>query len=254
MEKPTILITNDDGYFADGLAALRQALEPLGQVVVVAPDSDCSGVSHKLSLNTAMRLHQREPNVFVVKGTPVDCVHLAIHGVFEGKLPDLLVSGINHGPNLGEDTAYSGTVSAAYEGQVQHIPSMAISVGNHSDTAFDFTEAAKVAHTLANRFLNEGDPFLKQAIWNVNVPCGKPKGVRVVPLDKRSFKSSVVKRVDPRGKAYYWMGPYKPVFDNKEQTDYGAFSRGYVSMTPLKVEMTHHEVLTEYEHNAFKLD
>ncbi len=242
VKRPTILICNDDGYYAEGINRLKEALTPLGRIVLVAPSQDCSGESQKITLNAALRIHELKEDVYMINGTPVDCVHLALHGIFEGQPPDLLVSGINHGANLGEDTAYSGTVAAAYEGFQHQIPSIAISACRTSNSPLPIESAAKVAYQLVSAFL-KGDPLLRQAIWNVNVPHGPIKGIKVTRLDKRSFKSSIIKRLDPRGKPYYWIGPYFPEFDNKEDTDYAAIKTGYVAMTPLKVEMTNFEVL-----------
>lgn len=242
MKRPTILICNDDGYYAEGINRLKEALAPLGRTVIVAPGQDCSGVSQKITINAALRIHELQKDVFMIDGTPVDCVHLALHGIFEGHPPDLLISGINHGANLGEDTAYSGTVAAAYEGFQHQIPSIAISACKTRNGPLPIASAARVAFQLVSALL-KGDPLLRAAVWNVNVPAGPIKGIKVTRLDKRSFKSSIVKRLDPRGKPYYWIGPYFPDFDNKENTDYAAIKLGYVAMTPLKVEMTNFEVL-----------
>ena len=244
MDKPVILICNDDGYFAAGLQCLREALAPLGRVIVVAPNQDCSGSSHKITINTALRLREVAEDFFTTNGSPVDCVHLAIHGVLAGKRPDLLFSGINHGLNLGEDTAYSGTVAAAYEGFVHRIPALAISTGP-IDGVYGFENASRVARALAAKML-AGEENLREALWNVNVPGGDLNGVRFVRLDKRSFKSSVVQQVDPRGQPYYWLGPYYPRFDNQEDTDYAAYQSGYVAITPLRVEMTDFQMLSRY--------
>ena len=245
MTKPTILVCNDDGYYAEGIQRLRACLAPLGRVITVAPAQDCSGVSHKITLHTALRLREVAPDSFAVSGTPVDCILLALHGVLDGKIPDLLVSGVNHGPNLGEDTAYSGTVAAAYQGFLHGVPSFAVSTGRAAEDDKRFDNACKVSFQLARAHL-EGNPYLKRAVWNINVPAeGALKGIRVVGQDKRSFKSSVVQREDPRGLPYYWIGPYFPEFDRGENTDYAVYRDGYVAMTPLKIEMTHREVLEE---------
>lgn len=246
MKQPVILVTNDDGYFAEGIAVLRQALQSLGRVVAIAPHEDCSGASHKISVHTPLRLREVGGDFFTINGTPSDCVHIGIHGLLDGEKPDLIVSGINHGPNLGEDTTYSGTVSAAYEGVVQGIPAMAVSVGRNREGIYPFSRARDLVQNIA-RSLLEGNVILRDCLWNINVPPHEElKGLKVVRLDKRSFQSSVLKREDPRGKPYYWMGPYYPKFDNSHDTDYAAFRAGYVTMTPMKVEMTHHEVLQRY--------
>ena len=245
MKTPTILICNDDGYYAEGIRELKTALQSLGRVITVAPSQDNSGVSHKITLNTALRINEIGNDVYMVDGTPVDCVHLAINGVLNGRRPDLLVSGINHGLNLGEDTAYSGTVGAAYEGFVHDVPSIAISTGSFSKSNYEFNNARKIAHAFAKRLL-EKDSRLRTAVWNVNVPPGQLKGVKLARLDKRSFQSSVVKRLDPRGRPYYWIGPYYPKFDNEKDTDFAAYHAGYAAITPLKVEMTDFELLESY--------
>ncbi len=242
MKQPIILISNDDGYFAEGHSALRDALKPLGRVISVAPDRDCSGISHKLSIHTPLRLREVGTDSYAINGSPADCVHLAIHAVLEEEKPDILISGINHGLNLGEDVAYSGTVAAAFEGFAQGIPSIAVSAGR-AQGKYHFESAAQVAFKLTNRLLS-GDELMRQAVWNVNVPPGDLRGVRFARLDNRSFKSSVVKRTDPRGHDYYWLGPYYPEFKRGEQTDYATYQSGFVSVTPLKVEMTHEQVLT----------
>ncbi|MCB1043240.1 MAG: 5'/3'-nucleotidase SurE [Acidobacteria bacterium] len=237
----TILVSNDDGYFAEGIAILREALRPLGRVISVAPDRDCSGISHKLSIHTPLRLREVGDDAYAVNGSPADCIHLAIHAVLDDQKPDVVISGINHGLNLGEDVAYSGTVAAAYEGFAQGIPSIAVSAGR-SHGSFNFVGAAEVAVDFARKVI-EGDPVFRQAVWNINVPHDPIRGVRYARLDNRSFKSSVVKRTDPRGQDYYWLGPYYPEFQRGEKTDYEAYQNGFISVTPLKVEMTHETIL-----------
>jgi 5'-nucleotidase len=246
MKPPTILITNDDGYFAEGLLHLRQALTPLGRVITVAPHEDCSGASHKISVHTPLRLREVEEDTYTINGTPADCIHIAIHGLLDGIPPDLIVSGINHGPNLGEDTTYSGTVAAAYEGFIQGIPALAVSAGRNREGVYPFDRCRHLIHNIAGSLLN-GNKILRDSLWNINVPPhDEIKGLEVVRLDKRSFQSSIVERMDPRGKPYFWMGPYYPKFDKARETDYAAFRAGYITMTPLKVEMTHFDVLNQY--------
>jgi 5'-nucleotidase len=242
-ENPTILLCNDDGYFAEGLRVLREALMPLGRVVVVAPQQDCSGVSHKITIDQAMRLRKVDTDFFAANGSPVDCIHLGLHGVLEGQKPDLVVSGINHGPNLGEDTTYSGTVSAAYEGFLNGIPSLAVSTGRH-EGRFHFKNAARFAYKLAAKAL-KGDDLFKQAVWSLNVPPEPCKGIKVCRLDSRSFQGRLVKREDPRGRPYYWHGPYYPEFAATEDSDYAYYKSGYAALTPIKVEMTHHDLLSQ---------
>lgn len=240
-EKPLILLSNDDGYYAEGLRVLREAVMGLGRVVVVAPQQDCSGVSHKLTIDQALRLRKVDTDFYAANGSPVDCIHLALHGVLEGRKPDLVISGINHGPNLGEDTTYSGTVSAAYEAFTKDIPSIAVSTGRQ-DGRFHFKHAAKFARQLAERVLH-GDEIFRQAVWSLNVPPEPCKGIKLCRLDRRSFQGRLVKREDPRGRPYYWHGPYYPEFESGDDSDYAFYKSGYAALTPIKVEMTHHEVL-----------
>jgi 5'-nucleotidase len=241
MKKPTILLTNDDGYYAEGLEALYKSLSKLADVIVVAPDQNCSGVSHKISLNTPLRLRKITENIFALNGSPADCIHIALHVVLEGKKPDMVISGINHGLNLGEDTAYSGTVAAAYEGQAHQIPSIAVSTNRSSSHLYEFKHACHTSRLFVQKILAGELP--DHCMWNLNIPAEKPLGVKFTRLDSRSFQSSIIKRSDPRGEPYYWIGPYHPVYDAEEGTDFHAFKAGYVSATPLKVEMTHYQVL-----------
>lgn len=240
-KRPLILLCNDDGFFAAGIRALHAALKPIAEVVIVAPDKDQSGVSHKLTLNRTLRIRDVAEGVYAVNGSPVDCIHLALYALMTSRKPDLVMSGINHGLNLGEDTAYSGTVAAAYEAFVHGIPAIAFSTGK-DETGYDFENAGQFAARLAKAAL-DGELLLKDAVWNVNVPPGQVKGVKVVRLDRRSFKSSMVKRLDPRGEPYYWHGPYYPEFERDHGADFSAYHDGYVAMTPLKVEMTDFSLL-----------
>lgn len=244
-QEKVIVVSNDDGYFAEGIQALAAAVGDLGRVIVVAPDRDCSGISHKISIHTPLRLRKVGPDAFAVNGSPADCIHLAIHGVLEGRLPDLVISGINHGLNLGEDTYYSGTVAAAYEALLQEIPAIAVSSESY-EGRHNFPDSCKAARLLARQALS-GDDRFRQAVWNINVPLDRQHGFRLATLDNRSFKSSVVKRVDPRGREYFWLGPYYPEYDQAEGTDFAVLLKGYVALTPLKVEMTHSQLLRQLE-------
>lgn len=241
-DRPLILVCNDDGYFAEGHRVLIETLSALGRVVSVAPAADCSGMSHKITLNSALRLRKLAPDRYAVDGSPVDCVHLALHGVLTEETPDLLVSGINHGANLGEDTSYSGTVAAAHEGIVHGLPAIAVSAAWHQDGQFDFQTAADLALRFAKLLLAD-DGEMHGSIWNINVPPKATKGLRLAPLDARSFKTEVVKRRDPRGKPYYWIGPYRPDQSIEGDTDYTAVRQGYAAITPLKVQMTDRKAL-----------
>jgi len=241
MKRPCILLTNDDGYFAEGLEALCRSLRDIGDLYVVAPDQNCSGVSHKISLSTPLRLREIDQDIYALNGSPADCIHIALNVILKDKQPDIVVSGINHGLNLGEDTAYSGTVAAAYEGQVHGIPSLAISTDRSGSNLYNFKNASIVARLFALQILDGKLPT--ECMWNLNVPPEKPKGIQFTRLDSRSFQSSIIKRNDPRDEPYYWIGPYHPVYDSEEGTDYHAYQSGYVSATPIKVEMTHNQIL-----------
>jgi len=241
MKKPLFLLSNDDGYYAEGLSMLVNSMREMADVVIVAPDQNCSGVSHKISLSTPLRLREVAKDSYALNGSPADCIHIALHVILKGQKPDCVISGINHGINLGEDTAYSGTVAAAYEGQVHGIPSIAVSTDRTNINAFHFRNAALAARMFAKKLLNHEVP--SDAMWNLNVPPSTCKGIKFTRLDNRSFQSSIIERKDPRGNPYYWIGPYHPVYEATEGTDYEAFQSGYISATPIKVEMTHNQIL-----------
>ncbi len=232
-----ILISNDDGYFAPGIEALASALSAVGEVTVVAPERDRSGASNSLTLDRPLSLRRVRRNLYYVNGTPSDCVHLAVTGMFE-KLPDMVVSGINHGANMGDDTIYSGTVAAATEGYLLGVPSIAISlVSRQSD---DFSAAAQVAVDLAERFRRR--PFEAPVLLNVNVPLGdyaSLKGLRVTRLGRRHKAEPVIKMVSPRDETVYWIGPAGGAQDAGSGTDFNAVDAGYVSITPLQIDLTH---------------
>jgi len=249
-QEKIILLSNDDGYFAEGLQALKAAMSRLGRVIVVAPDTDCSGISHKISIHTPLRIREVEEDWYAVNGSPVDCVHMGIHALLQSKTPDLFVSGINHGVNLGEDTAYSGTVSAAYEAYTHGVASIAVSAGRRKGQ-FNFEDAAEFAAQFGDQLLQDRD-LAHRAVWNLNVPPRPIQGVRIVRLDKRTFTSSVIERIDPRGQKYYWIGPYYPQFDHGQDTDYRSYKSGHIAITPLKVEMTDFEALDQVDATRFQ--
>ncbi|HEX7808043.1 MAG TPA: 5'/3'-nucleotidase SurE [Thermoanaerobaculia bacterium] len=234
---PRILVTNDDGIYSEGLRKLADACSALGEVVIVAPDREQSAASHALTLNRPLRLLQIQEREWIVDGTPSDCVNLAILKLFKDQLPDLIVSGINFGPNLGDDVTYSGTISAAFEGALLNIPSIAFSalVGEH----FSFERCAAFAGQLVKHALDtHRDP---RVILNVNFPVQEFAGVRVTKLGRRVYAEGVIERLDPRGRKYYWIGGWPPVWDPGEGTDFEAVSQGFVSITPLHLDLTHHE-------------
>ncbi|HEX6158677.1 MAG TPA: 5'/3'-nucleotidase SurE [Thermoanaerobaculia bacterium] len=240
---PRILVTNDDGIYSEGLRKLAEACKPLGEVIIVAPDREQSAASHALTLNRPLRLLRIEENEYIVDGTPTDCVNLAVLKVLKDRRPDLVVSGINFGPNLGDDVTYSGTISAAFEGALLNIPSIAFSalIGEH----FSFDRCAAFAGELARIALEQHrDPRI---IWNVNFPVSEFKGIRVTRLGQRVYSEGVIERKDPRGRAYYWIGGEPPVWTPAEGTDFQALKSGYVSITPLHLDLTHHESLARLQ-------
>jgi 5'-nucleotidase len=232
-----ILVTNDDGIYSEGLRKLADALKPLGEVIIVAPDREQSAASHALTLNRPLRLLQLEENEWIVDGTPTDCVNLAVLKLLKDSRPDIVVSGINFGPNLGDDVTYSGTISAAFEGALLDIPSIAFSavVGKH----FSFDPCAEFAAELTKHVLAQPrDPGI---VLNVNFPNAGFAGLRVTKLGKRVYSEGVIERLDPRGRKYYWIGGEPPTWHPGENTDFEAVQKGYVSITPLHLDLTHHE-------------
>jgi len=231
-----ILLSNDDGYFAPGLAALAQALAPFADVAVVAPERDRSGASNSLTLDRPLILRQAPGGFHYVNGTPTDCVHLAVTGMLD-HLPDIVISGINHGANMGDDTIYSGTVAAATEGYLLGIPSIAISLASHGGRHFD--PAARVAADLVRRI--QAMPPAEPMLLNVNVPdvpWDELGGMGVTRLGKRHKAESVVKTTNPRGQTVYWVGAAGAAQDAGEGTDFHAVANGRVSITPLQMDLT----------------
>ncbi|MCA1924809.1 MAG: 5'/3'-nucleotidase SurE [Thiobacillus sp.] len=231
-----ILLSNDDGYFAPGLTALAQALAPLAEVTVVAPERDRSGASNSLTLDRPLILRQAPSGFYYVNGTPTDCVHLAVTGMLD-HLPDIVISGINHGANMGDDTIYSGTVAAATEGYLLGIPSIAVSLASHSGRHFD--TAACVVADLVRRI--QAQPPAEPMLLNVNVPDAPQEqtGAPVVTrLGKRHKAESVVKTTNPRGQTVYWVGAAGAAQDAGEGTDFFAVANGRVSITPLQMDLT----------------
>ena len=232
-----ILLSNDDGYFAPGSLALAEALDGLGEIVVVAPEQNRSGASNSLTLDRPVSLKQAANGFYFVNGTPTDCVHLAVTGMLD-YLPDIIVSGINHGANMGDDTIYSGTVAAATEGFLLGIPSIALSLtsfeGNH------FATAGRIARELVERFFH--DPIPQPVLLNVNVPdipYADLSGTEVTRLGRRHKAEPVVRMRSPRNDTVYWVGAAGAAAEAGPGTDFNAIERGCVSITPLQVDLTH---------------
>ena len=232
-----ILLCNDDGYFAPGLAALAEALCEVGDVVVVAPEQNRSGASNSLTLDRPLFLKKAANGFHYVNGTPTDCVHLAVTGMLD-TLPDIIVSGVNLGANMGDDTIYSGTVAAATEGYLLGIPSIAVSL-----TSFEgknFATAGRVARELVERFSRQ--PVWDPILLNVNVPdipYSQLNGQEVTRLGRRHKAEPVVKTVSPRNETLYWIGAAGAAADAGPGTDFNAIERGCVSITPLQIDLTH---------------
>ncbi|AZN35967.1 5'/3'-nucleotidase SurE [Iodobacter ciconiae] len=230
------LLSNDDGYFAPGIVALAEALREEGEVIVCAPERDRSGASNSLTLDRPLNVRKAPSGFLYVNGTPTDCVHLAATGLMD-RLPDMVVSGINHGANMGDDTIYSGTVAAATEGHLLGVPAMAISLASRNPQ--HFASAARVARDLVQRFIRQ--PFASPVLLNVNVPdlpYAEIKGVLMTRLGRRHKSSGVIQSQNPRGEDIWWVGPVGEVSHAGEGTDFHAVAHGYVSVTPLSVDLT----------------
>lgn len=238
-----ILLSNDDGIQSEGLTALENALAGGDEIYTVAPDRAQSSMSHALTLHRPLRVHELGPRRLAVDGTPVDCVKLALTGLLPVR-PDLVISGINKGPNLGDDILYSGTVSAAIEGALLGIPAIAVSLVGFQD--FDFGAAAEFTTTLVSSIHRRGFP--PGTLLNVNVPA-MPRdqliGWKLTRMGKRHYSETIVERVDPRGGKYYWIGGDDLGFAHDDGTDCMAVHEGYVSVTPLQVDLTDYKLLQD---------
>jgi 5'-nucleotidase len=232
-----ILVTNDDGIHSPGILTLAEALTAMGEVVVVAPDRERSAVGHSLTLHSPLRADEIRSGFFAVDGTPTDCVNLGIHGLLPRR-PDLVVSGINRGGNLGDDITYSGTVSAAMEATLMGVPAFAVSLEGRSFQRDDFAEAGRCAAYLASLVLQQGLPT--DTFLNVNVPPGVPAGFRLTRQGKRRYGEVVEEKIDPRGRKYYWIGGGELGFQDVEGTDFHAVQAGLVSITPLHLDLTNY--------------
>jgi 5'-nucleotidase len=237
-----ILVCNDDGIFSEGIKLLAQAIKPLGEVWVVAPDREQSASGHSLTLSRPLRLRKIEERWYTVDGTPTDCVSLAAQWLLREHPPDLIVSGINFGVNLGNDVTYSGTVSATFEGSLLGIPSIAFSqeIGEH----FSFDAGAAFAGKLVAEIVREhaAGTLPPGLLLNVNLPAGPIRGVRWTRLGYRRYRQVVVEKVDPRGRKYYWIAG-TPEWREEDGTDYSAVAQGYVSITPLHLDLTDYRML-----------
>jgi 5'-nucleotidase len=238
MPEPLILVTNDDGVYAPGIRALFDTVGTLGRAVIVAPERDKSAVSHSLTMNRPLRVRELEKNVYTLDGTPTDCVTIGMNKVL-GRRPDLIVSGINPGPNLGDDISYSGTVSAAIEGTMYRIPSLAFSLAG--EAPFDFSVAADIAWKLASMALQFSLP--ENTLLNINIPAcsvAEMKGIRFTCQGRRIYKNAIQETFDPWGRKHYWIGGGTVHWIGGEDTDEQALRAGYISVTPIQLDLTNH--------------
>lgn len=236
-EKVRILITNDDGYHSEGIIALENALSEIGDCYVVAPASEMSGASHSLTLARPLRIRQIDARHWTVDGTPTDCVTLALNQILSAEeRPHICVSGINHGANLGDDATYSGTVAGAMEATILGVSGLAFSlVANRNH---DFTESAKIAKEITEMALQEGLP--PKTLLNVNVPKGIPIGIKITKQGFKDARPVISEHIDPRGKPYYWIGEVRTGFHAEGGTDFEAIDEGFVSVTPMRSDLTNH--------------
>jgi len=238
-----ILVSNDDGYRAEGIICLREALRELGQVTVVAPDRNRSGASNSLTLDVPLRVTQLDAEVHFVPGTPTDCVHLALSGLFDFEF-DMVVSGINDGPNLGDDVLYSGTVAAAMEGRFLGLPAVALSLCTRAEGPRHFATAAWVARRVVAGLISRPlDPRLILSINVPDVPLAALKGLKTTRLGSRHRSERALPARDPKGSLVYWIGPAGAGDDAGEGTDFHAVANGWVSVTPLSIDLTRHSAL-----------
>ena len=238
-----ILVTNDDGVHSDGIHALASALTGLGEVTIVAPHIEASAIGHALTLRRPLRMERLRDRVYEVDGTPTDCVNMAVTQVFK-RLPDLVVSGINKGWNLGDDVTYSGTVAGALEAALLGVPGLAVSLAATRKT-YDFSFSAQAAATIAAAMFKR--PLPPWTFLNMNVPKGKPKGFRVTIQAKRNHITSIAERQDPKGRSYYWIEEGQDEWEPHDRSDYQAVRDGYISLTPLHPDLTAHYALEVLE-------
>ncbi|MEP6636590.1 MAG: 5'/3'-nucleotidase SurE [Acidobacteriota bacterium] len=239
-----ILLTNDDGIHSEGLIKVEEALKEVGDVYVVAPAAEMSGASHSLTLARPLRIRKIDNRHWSIDGTPTDCVTLALNKILPAEeLPHICVSGINHGGNLGDDATYSGTVAGALEATILGVPGLAFSLVAREN--FDFSESALFAVTAVRKVLAEGLP--EGTLLNINFPPGEIKGVRVTRQGIKNARPVITEHIDPRGKPYFWIGEEYFNTNSAEGTDYHAIEMGYVSVTPLRSDMTDHQALTAIE-------
>jgi 5'-nucleotidase len=246
---PRILVTNDDGGRSEGIRELGRALESIGHVTIVAPHNEASAIGHALTLRRPLRLERIAEGLFEVDGTPTDCVNIGVTKVLDGR-PDLIVSGINKGYNLGDDVTYSGTVSGAFEAALLGPPGIAVSL-QRTGEAFDFSESARAAHIVARSVLEKGLP--SRIFLNINVPKGPTKGFKITVQARRNHITKVDERIDPRGQRYFWIEEGQNDWEPHDRSDFQAVRDGYVSVTPLQPDLTAYSLIPTIEEFLLEL-
>jgi 5'-nucleotidase len=246
---PKILVTNDDGIHSKGIIALAEALERLGEVVVVAPAHEMSAASHSLTLMRPLRIEMIDERHYAIDGTPTDCVTLAMNHILKDDPPHLVLSGINRGGNLGDDVNYSGTVAGALEASMYGLPGIAVSLVQRVE--FDFTHAAEFAAQLAEQVLNNGLP--QGTVLNVNIPPGSIQGVRLTRQGTKIIHPTVIEGTDPRQRKYYWVGEESMTWNEEKGTDYEALRHRLVSITPLRTDMTDYRALDQIKERNWEV-
>jgi len=243
MDKPHVLLTNDDGFFSQGMEALARHIEKDAQVFIVAPDRERSATSLALNLHRPLRVKNIRENVYAVDGTPADCVYIAIQKILPRK-PDMLISGINPGPNLGQqDISYSGTVAGALQGSFLKIPSIAISVLNDDKGEFHYDGAVKIGLFLMKKILKHSLP--QDVTLNINVPPPPIKGIKFVKLGQKRYNPEISERQDPRNRVYYWIGTGNPKAIGDGDSDVMVIKKGYATITPLHKDLTDYKILKD---------
>ncbi len=233
---PIILLTNDDGFYSEGIETLFKRLSDLGQIFIVAPDREQSATSLSLTLHHPLRIKTIEPNIYAVNGTPADCIYLAVQKILPRK-PDLIFSGINHGPNLGQqDTSHSGTVAGATQGTFLQIPSIAVSLMSNTSGHFDFKYAADFTHKMALLILKQGLPA--GVTLNINIPPPPVKGIKLAKLGQKRYNPEIIVKKDPRNRTYYWIGSGHPKEIGDKDSDVFVFKTGILTITPLHADHT----------------
>jgi 5'-nucleotidase len=245
--KPLIFLTNDDGFFAEGIKALSRNLKDLGRIYVVAPDRERSTTSLSLTLRRPLRVKKIKTNTYAVDGTPADCVYIAIKKLLPQK-PSLLISGINKGPNLGQqDISYSGTVAAAFQGTFLQIPSMAVSLFPDKNHQYSYDFSARIVKSIALKLLENKLP--EKMTLNINFPPPPIKGIKLTKLGQKRYNPEVIEKKDPRQDPYYWIGTGNPKAEGDKNSDVMVVKEGYISITPLHTDLTNYETI---QHPTFK--